>query len=72
MLLEITVLHEMIHFFRRKFDETARINSMSKRGRAIEEAWAQKFEKEAYGGIYRIRNLLISKYFPKTAAYESE
>ncbi|MDH3431396.1 MAG: hypothetical protein OEQ14_15450 [Gammaproteobacteria bacterium] len=72
MLLEATVLHEMVHFFRRKFDESARINAMSKNGRGTEEAWAREFEQKAYGKRYSVQNLLISKYMPKTAAYSSE
>jgi len=45
---------------------------MSKKGRSIEEAWAQQFEIEAYGKKHTVQNLLISKYMPKTAAYASK
>ena len=67
-LLEATVLHEMVHFCRRKFIEAARLNAMSSRGRGLEEAVAQQFEKEAYGKLYTVQSLLITKYMPKTAA----
>jgi hypothetical protein len=72
LLLEATVLHEMVHYCRRKFDSSARINAMSKKGRSIEEAWAQQFEIEAYGKKHTVQNLLIGKYMPKTAAYASK
>jgi hypothetical protein len=67
-ILEATVLHEMVHFFRRKFNDTAQLNSRSASGRAYEEAWARRFEKEAYGKLYTVQSLFIDKYMPKTAA----
>lgn len=66
-LLEATVLHELVHFFRRKFDETARMNWSSARGRAHEEAWAQEFEKAAYGRLFTVESLLLTRYMPRTA-----
>jgi hypothetical protein len=73
LLLEATVLHELVHYFRRRFDfGGARLNAMSARGRSVEEALAQQFEKEAYGMLHTVQNLSIARYFPRTAATASK
>jgi hypothetical protein len=69
LLLEATVLHEMVHFWRRIFDDSARLNIASSRGRAIEEAVAQKFEKDAYGCFLTPNKLLLTKYMPITSTW---
>jgi hypothetical protein len=65
-VLEATVLHEMVHYFRRRFVDQARVNLMSARGRGNEEAVARQFEREAYGVYCTVENLGIGKYFPNT------
>jgi len=68
LLLEVTVLHEMVHFFRRRFNESARLNSMSARGRSYEENVARNFEKDTYGHYCTAQSLMLTKYMPKTSA----
>jgi hypothetical protein len=72
LLLEVTVLHELIHHFRLKNDGAARVRSMSNRGRGEEERWARQFEKEAYGMVYTVQNLSVAASFPRTAATTSK
>ena len=52
LLLEVTVLHEMVHFFRRTFTEQGKMN-----GPGIEETIAQRFEMEAYGRFNTAKSL---------------
>lgn len=61
LILEATVLHELVHFFRRKFNEQARLNMANARGRDYEEAVARKFEKDTYGKY-------LTVCMPKTGA----
>ena len=68
LILEATVLHELVHYFRRKFNEQARLNMASSRGRDYEEAVARKFEKETYGKYMTVQNMNLAHCMPKTAA----
>jgi hypothetical protein len=72
LLLEATVLHEMVHYFRLKTLDQARINISSSRGRSFEEAVGDRFEMDAYGYQPDVRNTLMERYLPKTAAYMGE
>jgi hypothetical protein len=67
-LLEATVLHEMVHWARLMFNESARLNvSMGgRRGRAYEGHIADTFEKDAYGMEYTALNLSLRAYLPRT------
>ena len=66
-ILEVTVLHEMVHYWRMKRDGEARVRAMSNRGRGYEEAVARQFEKEAYGMFPSVATLAIERYMPLTA-----
>ena len=66
-ILEATVLHEMVHYWRMKRNGEARINAMSNRGRGFEERIARQFEKAAYGMIPSVASLGIERYMPMTA-----
>jgi hypothetical protein len=71
-ILELTVLHEMVHFFRSRLNEDAKQNIMSKTGRGHEEAVAKQFEKEAYADRFGVPiSQLLAKWMPRTflAAY---
>jgi hypothetical protein len=73
LILEATVLHELVHYFRRRFNFAgARLNYMSDRGRGVEEALAHQFEEEAYGMLCTVQNLSVARYFPRTAATVSK
>jgi hypothetical protein len=71
LLLEVTVVHEMVHYFRRKFISGVQAKYSFARGRDEEETVAQQFEKDAYGMYYMVENLSIARYFPRTAAKAS-
>ncbi|NND71472.1 MAG: hypothetical protein HKN43_07825 [Rhodothermales bacterium] len=68
MLLEATILHELVHYFRRKFLDDAKLNLRSNSGRGREEAVAQQFEKKVYGMVCDVQNLSLSKHLPNTLA----
>ena len=67
LILEASVLHEMVHFWRRLLLDQAKENMRGGRGPAIEEGIAQQFERKAYGFRPTMHSLAISKYLPKTA-----
>ncbi|RLJ59052.1 zincin-like metallopeptidase toxin 3 of polymorphic toxin system [Litoreibacter meonggei] len=73
LLLEATILHEMVHYFRLKTLESARINATSgAKGYGIEERQARRFEKDAYGYLPGVRNTMMSRHLPKTSVYMGE
>jgi len=72
LLLEVTALHEMVHYYRRKLDENVRIRYRSNTGVSKEEAWAKQFEKKAYGKFHTVESLSVKKYMPRTAATASK
>ena len=67
LILEATVLHEMVHYFRRKTLDSARLAYSSNVGRGREEWMAQRFEKAAYKFRPSVHTLAIAKYLPQTA-----
>jgi len=67
LILETTVLHELVHWSRRKYGETVMLNYRSTRGLGFEEAVARQFEKEAYGMTNNVHTLGIARLMPRTA-----
>ncbi len=69
LLLEATLLHEMVHFFRLLTSEQARANVSFANNTRAEEDIADQFETEAYGFMPDVSKFGLWKYLPKTAAY---
>ena len=57
LLLETTILHEMVHYFRRTNTESGAMNASSVQGVSREEGIAQMFEREAYGRFNTVHSL---------------
>jgi hypothetical protein len=63
LLLEATVLHELVHYGRRKLHGY----KPSARERAAEEYLAREFERKAYGRFVTATSLQLAQFMPRTA-----
>ena len=61
-LLEATVLHELVHYGRRRF----RVGVARGRQRGREELIARQFERDAYGRFVTVGSLELAQFMPKT------
>lgn len=68
MMLECTILHETLHFLRRREHSSARLAAHDPHVRRYEEQVADRFERDAYGLMPNVHSLGLKKYFPRTAA----